>query len=68
VVNAYEPWFTLSGYANSENSLYWSTEDRRAVMSACTQFENQSVVRDCARRIIGQISFEEIINSRRYIR
>jgi hypothetical protein len=62
-------WYTLSGYINSQNNRYWSTENPYAVYEV--PLHDLKVGVWCAisvRRTIQPMSFHKTINSERYVR
>jgi len=63
-----EAWFHLSGYINSQNNRYWSTENPHQLHEI--PLHDQKVGVWCAisrTRIVGPIFFHDTVNSQRYI-
>jgi len=63
-----EAWFHLSGYINSQNNRYWSTDNPHQVHEI--PLHDQKIGVWCAisrTKIIGPIFFQDTVNSERYI-
>ena len=63
-----EAWFHLSGYVNSQNNRYWSSDNPHEFQEQ--PLHDQKIGVWCAissRRIVGPIFFEQTVNSNRYI-
>jgi hypothetical protein len=59
----------LSGYVNSQNNRYWSTENPHAVHEVPQHDLKVGVWRAIgARRTVEPVSFHETVNSDRYVR
>jgi hypothetical protein len=65
---SHEAWFTLNGNVNSQNNIYWCSENLHAVHEVC--FCDLKVGAWCAvsaHKLKGPMFFEEMINSDHYI-
>ena len=63
-----EAWFHLTGYINSQNNRYWSTDNPHQLHEV--PLHDQKVGVWCAisrTRLIGPIFFDDTVNSQRYI-
>ena len=63
-----EAWFSLSGYVNSQNRRHWCADNPNIIFEL--PLHNQKIGVLCAisaRRILGPIFFEGILNSQKYV-
>jgi hypothetical protein len=64
-----EAWYTSSGYVNSQNNRYWSTENPNAVHEVLLQdLEIQILCVIGMWTTVQPVSFQVTVNSERYVR